>query len=184
MVLGLIEPGFEPFGDGRRRSREVRTGGGMDAVLQNLHHASKHLTSAAENKAKGAEKAIEGFSWLSKGNQTRARAGMKKAETAYTKARDTYKRVLRAVGSGAESGEYCKSQMKEVDRRLLEIFVRWGGLEVRNKAWKRASPIVDRGLQIDPVHSELTELRNEIDENWIRRRASDITGARGRQRSN
>jgi hypothetical protein len=54
-------------------------------------------------------------------------------------------------------------------------------MEVDNKAWKRASPIVDRGLKIDPVNRELLELRKTIDENWIRRRMSDITNATGHE---
>ena len=51
-------------------------------------------------------------------------------------------------------------------------------------AWKKASPVVDRGLRIDPVNRSLLDLRRTIDENWIRRRASDITNASGRQSSN
>jgi hypothetical protein len=71
--------------------------------------------------------------------------------------------------------------MQDCDRRTVELLVKWGGMEVDNKSWKLASPIVDRGLKIDPVDRELLEERATIDKNWIRRKLSDLTNAKPRE---
>jgi hypothetical protein len=88
--------------------------------------------------------------------------------------------VKKAAGAG-EIADACDKEIRDCDRRTVEVLIRWGRLEVDNKAWRRASPIVDRGLKIDPVDRELLELRRKIDENWIRRKASDITNAHGHE---
>ena len=71
--------------------------------------------------------------------------------------------------------------MQDCDRRTVEVLVRWARMEVDNKAWKRASPLVDRGLKIDPVNRELLDLRREIDTNWIHRKVSDLSNAKPRE---
>ena len=71
--------------------------------------------------------------------------------------------------------------MKDCDRRTVEVLIRWGRLEVGQKAWKHASPIVDRGLKVDPVNRELLDLRREIDEGWIHRKLSSLTNATGHE---
>lgn len=143
----------------------------------------KNLTEANADKASGQSQAVEGFTYLSKGNQTRARDAMQKAETAYQDARTIFRRVLKVVGTG-ETAELCKRELTDCDRRTVQILQRWGGLEVDNKSWKRASAVVDRGLKIDPVDRELLDLRKKIDENWIRRRLSGITNATGHASGN
>lgn len=142
----------------------------------------REMEKATGSKASGRENAVEGFGWLEKGNQTRARDRLAKAEKDYDAARKILSRVRRAVGAG-ETAEVVKRELDDCDRALLEVLLRWGALEVDNKSWKRASAIVDRGLKIDPVHHELQRLRRVIDENWIRRKASDITGATGHSSS-
>ena len=148
------------------------------AAAKRKKWVDKYLTQAAQKKAKASEQAIEAFAYLAKGNQTRSRARLTKAEKEYQGARTIYKRVRKVEGA-TETGEFCLREMKDCDRRTVEVLARWGSLEVDNKAWKKANAVVDRGLRIDPVHRELLELRKTIDENWIRRRLSDITGARG-----
>lgn len=141
---------------------------------------TKHYEEAEEAKEEGIEQAIEGFAYLAKGNQTRSRRALAKAEERFDEARKGFKRLRRALGSD-ERAEICAREAKDCDRRVLEVLIRWGRLEVGNKSWKRASPIVDRGLKIDPVQPELLELRKTIDANWIRRKLSDVTNAKGRQ---
>jgi hypothetical protein len=143
----------------------------------------KNVTEANARKAAGQGLAVEGFTYLSKGNQTRARDAMAKAEDAYQDARTIFRRVLKVVGTG-ETADVCKRELTDCDRRTVQVLQRWGGLEVENKSWKRASAVVDRGLKIDPVDRELLDLRKQIDENWIRRRLSGITNASGRSSGN
>ena len=143
----------------------------------------KTVTEANADKAKGQAAAIEGFTQLSKGNQTRARDALAEAEDAYQSGRDLYRRVLKIVGTG-ETAELCKREITDCDRRTVQVLQRWGDLEAKNKSWKRASAVVDRGLKIDPVDRELLDLRKLIDENWIRRRLSGITNATGRSSGN
>src|SRR5207244_3447419 len=113
-----------------------------------------------------------------KGNQTLTRQALGAAETGFQDARAVYRRVKKAAGAGPVA-EQCGREMQDCDRRTVEVLVRRGRMEVDNRAWKTASPIVDRGLKIDPVNRELLDLRQKIDLNWIRRKASDITNAQG-----
>jgi hypothetical protein len=139
--------------------------------------------SCADAKKKqdaAAAKAVAGFVALAKGNQTHTRNNLSAAEDGFQDARAIYRRVKKAAGAG-DVADRCEKEMQDCDRRTVEALVKWGGMEVDNKAWKRASPIVDRGLKIDPVNRELLELRKTIDENWIRRRMSDITNATGHE---
>jgi hypothetical protein len=137
------------------------------------------LVKANKAKAAGKVHAIGAFTYLAQGNQTRARRGLKRAESEYVDARDLYRKVRKVAGEG-ETATLCKREMDICDQRLLEILRRWGALEVKNKSWRRASAAVDRGLRVDPVDRELLDLRKVIDENWIRRKLSGITNATGR----
>jgi len=136
------------------------------------------LGAAEDRKSRAAAAATEGFTNLAKGNQTRARDGLSRAESLYQAARTDYGRVRKAVKQGPVADD-CNERIKECDERTLEVLIRWGRLEVGNKAWKKASAVVDRGLRVDPVQPELLELRQTIDRNWIRRKASEITNASG-----
>ena len=140
----------------------------------------KNLAAAGKSRDDAGTRAAAGFAELAKGNQTRARDSLSAAESLFQSARDVYRRVKKAAGAG-EIADACDKEMRDCDRRTVEVLIRWGRLEVDNKAWRRASPLVDRGLKIDPVDRELLELRRKIDENWIRRRASDITNAHGHE---
>lgn len=155
------------------RKKAEKAGKLKDWIDRNVADATK------QQKAAG-DKAAEGFTELSKGNQTRARDALGASETGFQAARTIWRRVKKAAGAG-EVADDCERQMQDCDRRTLEVLIRWGRLEVDNKAWKRASPIVDRGLKIDPVNRELLELRSTIDTNWIRRKISDVTNARGHE---
>ena len=138
--------------------------------------------SADASKAGAGEAAADGFAWIAKGNLSRARDALAKAESRYQAARADYARIRKALREG-DVADDCAEQMKECDERTVEVLVRWGRLEVGNKSWKQASAIVDRGLRVDPVDRELLELRAEIDRNWLRRKLSDVTNARGRESS-
>lgn len=142
-----------------------------------------NLAKALSTKEKAQEVSIEAYAYLAKGNQTRSRKALAKAEKGFVSARDLLKRVRRAAGPG-EVAEQCQREMEDADRRTVDLLTRWGQLEVGNKAWKKANAVVDRGLRIDPVNTTLLDLRREIDENWIRRRVSDITNAEPRESSN
>lgn len=141
---------------------------------------TKTYEDAEEAKNDAIEHAIQAFAYLNKGNQTRSRNALARAEKQFDAARKDFKKLQRVLGSD-QRATVCGREAKDCDRRVLEVLIRWGRLEVGNKAWKKASPVVDRGLKIDPVQPELLELRKTIDTNWIRRKASDITNARGRQ---
>ena len=140
----------------------------------------RNLATAAKYRDDGGVRAAAGFSELAKGNQTRARDALADAESLFQSARDLFRRVKKAAGAG-DTADACDRDMRDCDRRTVEVLIRWGRLEVDNKAWRRASPIVDRGLKIDPVDRELLELRRKIDESWIRRKVSDITNAHGHE---
>lgn len=141
-----------------------------------------NLARALASKASAQETSIEAYAYLAKGNQTRSRRALAKAEKGFGDARELLKKVRRAAGPG-EIAEQCEREIEDADRRTLDLLTRWGQLEVGNKAWKKADPIVDRGLRIDPVNTALLELRRTIDENWIRRRVSEITNAEPRESS-
>jgi len=143
----------------------------------------KNCNDAQRKKATAADKAAAGFVALAKGNHTLTREGLSAAETLFQDARLLWKRVKKAAGAGDVADE-CDKEMQDCDRRTVEVLAKWGRMEADDKAWKLASPIVDRGLKIDPVNRELLELRKTIDENWIRRKASDITNAHGHESSN
>lgn len=140
----------------------------------------RNLAAAAKTRDDAGTRAAAGFAELAKGNQTRARDSLSAAESGFQSARDVFRRVKKAAGAG-DVADACDRDMRDCDRRTVEVLIRWGRLEVDNKAWKRASPIVDRGLKIDPVDRELLELRRKIDESWIRRKVSDITNAHGHE---
>jgi hypothetical protein len=141
---------------------------------------AKNMKDADEKKAEGGRQASAAYTQLAGGNQTRAREALGRAESAYRGARETYQRVRKAAkDKDPDTSAECAERMKDCDVRLVEVLTRWGGLEVENKAWKRASPIVDRGLVVDPVNPELLGLRKKIDENWLRRKLSDVSNASG-----
>jgi tetratricopeptide (TPR) repeat protein len=138
-----------------------------------------NLGKALATKEKAQETSIEAYAYLAKGNQTRSRRALAKAEKGFVTSRDLLKKVRRAAGPG-EIAEQCQREMEDADRRMLDLLTRWGNLEVGNKAWKKANSVVDRGLRIDPVDPALLDLRRQIDEGWIRRRVSDFTNAEPR----
>lgn len=140
----------------------------------------RNLAAAKKTQEAAGERAAAGFADLAKGNQTRARDGLDAAEAGFQDARTVYRRVKKAAGAG-EVADRCDTEIKDCDRRTVQVLIRWGRMEVDNKAWKRASPIVDRGLRIDPVDRELLELRRRIDESWIRRKMSDVSNAHGHE---
>jgi hypothetical protein len=139
-----------------------------------------NIADAKKRRDYAADKAAAGFIALAKGNQTLTRDALSAAETNFQDARYIYRRVKKAAGAG-DVADQCDKDMQDCDRRTVEVLAKWGRMEVDNKAWKLASPIVDRGLKIDPVNRELLDLRKTIDESWIRRRASDITNAHGHE---
>lgn len=143
----------------------------------------KTVKTADELKLDAGTSAADAFTQLAKGNQTRARDALSKAEQKYQSARSTYAKARKAAKEGPVADE-CAERMRDCDGRAAEVLTRWGRLEVTNKNWKQASPIVDRGLKIDPVNRELLELRATIDANWIRRKMSDVSNAKGHSSSN
>jgi hypothetical protein len=155
----------------RRRAEKA---GRLEAYI------AKNLAAARKAQTEAGARTVEGFAALAKGNQTRARDALAAAETGFTAARAALARVKRAAGAGPTADE-CEKEMRDCDRRSVEVLTRWGDLEVGQKAWKRASPVVDRGLRIDPVDRELLELRRRIDENWMRRKLSSVTNAKPRE---
>lgn len=142
----------------------------------------KTMKQADDAKSAAGKHASDGFTHLAGGNQTRARDALAKSESGYKDARTTYGRVKKAAKDAAVEAE-CVERMKDCDARVVEVLTRWGRLEVENKAWKKASAVVDRGLVVDPVNRELLDLRKTIDTNWLRRKLSDVTNATGRTSS-
>jgi tetratricopeptide (TPR) repeat protein len=155
------------------KKKAEKAGKLKDWIEKNMDDAAKAQTAAGDH-------AIQGFAELAKGNQTRARDQLSAAESGFQDARTTYRRVKKAAGAGPVA-DACDKQMENCDARTVEVLVRWGRMEVENKAWKRASPIVDRGLKIDPVDRELLELRRTIDASWLRRKVSEVTNAKGHE---
>ena len=140
----------------------------------------KNVAAAKKRQSDAGERAASGFEELAKGNQTRARTNLSAAESGFQEARALYRRVKKTAGAG-DVAESCDREIKDCDRRTVAVLARLGRMEVDNKAWKRASPVVDRGLKIDPVDRELLELRRTIDENWLRRKLSDVSNAHPRE---
>ncbi len=152
-------------------------------VARKASWVRQNLERALRTKTKAQETSIEAYAYLQKGNQTRSRRALAAAEKGFVSARDLLKRVRRGAGPG-DIAEQCQREMKDADRRTVDLLTRWGELEVGNRSWKKASAPVDRGLRIDPVNRTLLDLRHTIDTNWIRRRASGITNAKPRGSSN
>lgn len=140
----------------------------------------RNLAAAKKTQDAAGDRAAAGFAELAKGNQTRAREALTAAESGFQDARAVYRRVKKAAGAG-DVADRCDVESRDCDRRTVQVLIRWGRMEADQKAWKRASPIVDRGLKIDPVDRELLELRRKIDENWIRRKMSDVSNAHGHE---
>lgn len=164
----------------QRQAEEDRKKAEKDGKLKEW--ADRTLKAADQKKAEAGEAAADGFAWIAKGNQSRARDALVRAESKYQGARADYVRLRKALKEGPVADE-CAERARDCDDRTVEVLVRSGRLEVQNKAWKPASAIVDRGLRIDPVNRELLDLRAEIDRNWIRRKLSDTTNAKGRESS-
>lgn len=164
-----------------KEEEEARRQAEKDGKLKDW--IAKQMKSADAKKTEGGKQAAEGFTQLAAGNQTRSRDALGKAESAYKAARDLYAKVRKAVRTGDVADE-CSERMKDCDLRVVEVLIRWGRLECDNKAWKKASPVVDRGLVVDPVNKELLDLRKLIDESWVRRKLSGITNATGHSSSN
>lgn len=167
---------IEQRDEAAKEAEEARKRAEKDGRLQDW--ITRTVTGAEAKKAQAGAAATEGFTQLAKGNQTRARDGLMRAESGYQAARAEFARVKKAVKQGPVADD-CAERIRECDEKSLEVLVRWGRLEVGNKAWKKASAVVDRGLRIDPVQTELLELRETIDRNWIRRKLSDVTNASG-----
>ena len=141
------------------------------------------LKRAAKAKEDAAEEQSEAYAYLAQGNQTRSRRALAAAERGFTDAGKRYVKTARAVGPG-DVYEACRREAKDCERRTLDLLKRWARLEVDNKAWKKASAVIDRAMRLDPVDTELLDMRREVDESWIRRRLSGITNASGRESSN
>lgn len=165
----------------QRQAEEERKKAEKEGKLKDW--VARTMKAADQKKEEGGAAAAEGFTYLAKGNQTRSRDALGTAEKRYQAARADYGRVRKALKEG-EVADECAERAKDCDDRTVEVLVRWGRLEVQNKNWKQASAVVDRGLKIDPVDRELLELRSTIDKNWIRRRMSDVSNARGTSSSN
>jgi tetratricopeptide (TPR) repeat protein len=178
-VADLVQR-IERRDDEARKAEEDRRKAEKEGRLKDWVGRVRTAADTARSDAGAA--AADGFSWIAKGNQSRARDALAKAESRYQSARADYARIRKALKEGAVADE-CADRMKDCDDRTVEVLVRWGRLEVGNKTWKSASAIVDRGLRIDPVDRELLDLRAEIDRSWTRRKLSDVTNARGRESS-
>lgn len=159
-------------------AREVAADARKRAAKQKKVDAQ--LTRAADKKTTAVDKQAAAYTHLAKGNQTRSKRALSAAERGFNDARELYVKTARLAGPG-EIFELCKSEAKDCDRRLLDALRRWARLEVDNKAWKRASAVVDRAMRLDAVDTELLDMRREIDENWLRRKLSRLTNARGRE---
>lgn len=164
-----------------RQGEEERKKAEKDGRLKDW--IARTMKGADEKKEDAGEAAAEAFTHLAKGSQSRARDALAASEKKYQAARADYARVRKAVKEG-EAADECAERAKDCDERTVEVLVRWGRLEVQNKSWKQASSIVDRGLKIDAVDRELLELRATIDANWVRRKLSDVSNARGHSSSN
>ena len=66
-----------------------------------------------------------------------------------------------------------------IDGRLLDVWVRLARKFVEFKAWRDAQDALNRALRLDPVNEEALELQDRVNKGWIRRKASDLTGATG-----
>ncbi|MCE9636119.1 MAG: hypothetical protein K8T90_10475 [Planctomycetes bacterium] len=143
----------------------------------------KTTKAADQLKLDAGTSAADAFTQLANGNQTRARDALSTSEQKYQAARAAYAKARKTAKDGPVA-EACAERIKDCDGRTAEVLSRWGRLEVSNKNWKQASPIVDRGLKIDPVNRELLELRATIDASWIRKKMSDVSNAKGHSSSN
>jgi len=174
-VPGLIQR-IERRDEETRKADDDRKKAEKDGRLKEW--IERNLKSADALRDEGGEAAADAFAQIAKGNQTRSRDALAKAEQRYQSARAAYARVRKAVKDGA-AADTCAEHAKDCDGRTVEVLTRWGRLEAGNKNWKQASAVVDRGLKIDAVSRELLELRATIDKNWIRRKMSDTSNARG-----
>lgn len=122
---------------------------------------------------------IRGRAADEKGSLSRAREGYTGAEERLLAARRGMIRVRRATREGADF-EKADRLIRSIERKLLDVYLGLGALEVGQGNYKAGVIYVDRALLFDPVNPEALRLSEEIRENWIRRRLSSITNAHPR----
>jgi tetratricopeptide (TPR) repeat protein len=108
------------------------------------------------------------------------RQSLEKAEQEYLAARKSYERARRLAGDERPlPARRALSGRIAVDGRLLDLYLRLARKFVDYKAWKDAQEALDKALRIDPVNAEALDLQDKVKANWIRRKASELTGATG-----
>jgi tetratricopeptide (TPR) repeat protein len=108
------------------------------------------------------------------------RQSLEKAEQEYLAARKSYERARRLAGDERPApARRALSGRIAVDGRLLDLYLRLARKFVDYKSWKEAQEALDKALRIDPVNAEALDLQDRVKANWIRRKASDLTGATG-----
>jgi len=180
---------------GREKAEDLVRRREADAERRRLEEERRRKDAAATKR----EAAIAGF--LAGGDSARTRAGVlaltglreedrgsftvfrqsfEKAEAQYLDARRQYDRARRlAATDRPEEARRALSGRSAVDGRLLDLYVRLARKFVEAKAWREAQAALDKALRLDPVNAEALDLQDKVNAGWIRRKASDLTGASG-----
>jgi tetratricopeptide (TPR) repeat protein len=165
-------------------SRELREQEEAEAAEKAAAHDAKNrrIEKLVEQADKARDAANGHYASALKyseiGNITRTKKGYLGAEKELIKAYTLYRKVQRIVQRGVV-WDKMEQYRDAVRKKLLEVYLGMARLLVRHRNYKEGVKYVNKALYLDPVNKEALDLRQEIDENRIRRSASRMTNTPG-----
>jgi len=165
--------------EARRRLEEAQEKKARDEGRRD-EYLRETLDDADAYRTDGGRIALVGIREEIGGSFTRFRGALLEAEARFLEALKLYKRARRAAANdrpgpaaSALAGRFA------AEERLLDVYLRLARAFVAAKTWKDAQAVLDKALRLDPVNGEALDLQKKVSENWIRRKASELTGATG-----
>jgi len=154
----------------RRDAAEAKRAGALDDLLE----------EGDARRTRAGVLALVALREEAGGSFTVFRQSLEKAELEYLAARKAYERARRLAGDERpDPARLALSGRIAVNGRLLDLYLRLARKFVDYKSWKEAQEVLDKALRIDPVDAEALDLQEKVKANWIRRKASELTGATG-----
>ena len=77
-----------------------------------------------------------------------------------------------------------KAAADRLSRKIVGTMIDATQLMMREGNWKRGAFYCDHGLRYDPANRHLLKMRQEIADNRITRKASELTGVKGTKTTN
>jgi tetratricopeptide (TPR) repeat protein len=166
--------------DEARRRLEAEARRRDDARVKREAAIAGHLAEGDDARTRAGVLVLAALREENGGSFTRFRDGLEGAEALFLEARRSYERSRRLAADGMPAeARTAASGRSAVDGRLLDLHLRLARKLVEYKDWKDAQAALDKALALDPVHPEGLDLQEKVRNNWIRRKASGVTGAGG-----